>query len=151
MVLASLEDPFFAEIVIKSDLSSILAKRLEVLFNLIPAQVESSDIEDLEVTWGLDSPPFVNEKKFPGCRRVAAFFMWMDFCAQLSREAHPEVAEMVAQTIRVSFFEKVLTPALSAHYAVLITTIIAKCLKNIPSSALSVGKLMLLFTYILKF
>ncbi|OXU28330.1 hypothetical protein TSAR_012861 [Trichomalopsis sarcophagae] len=137
MVLASLDDPFFAEIVAKSNLSAVLAKRLEVLFNLIPAHVEPGEIEDIEVTWGLDSPPLLNEKKFPGCRRVAAFFMWLDFCAQLSREAHPDVAEVLAQNIRINFFEKVLTPALSAHHAVLITALITKCLKDIPSSPLS--------------
>ncbi|XP_023248616.1 protein FAM160B1 [Copidosoma floridanum] len=138
MVLASLDDPFFAEIVAKSDLSLVLARRLEVLFNMIPAHVEPTEVEEIEVTWGLDSPPLSNEKKFPGCRRVAAFLMWLDFCAQLSREAHPDVAEVLARTIRVSFFEKVLTPALSAHHAVLITALITKCLKDIPPSTLSV-------------
>lgn len=140
MVLASLDDPFFAEIVAKSDLPAVLAKRLEVLFNSIPAHVEPSEIEEIEVTWGLDSPPLTGDKNFPGCRRVAAFFMWLDFCAQLSREAHPDVAEVLAQNIKELFFEKVLTPALSAHHAVLITALITKCLKDIPPSPLSTGK-----------
>ncbi|XP_058809469.1 FHF complex subunit HOOK interacting protein 2A-like isoform X2 [Phymastichus coffea] len=138
MVLASLDDPLFAEVVAKSDLASVLTKRLEVLFNLIPAHVEPSEVDDIEVTWGLDSPPILNDKKFPGCRKVAAFFMWLDFCAQLSREAQPDVADVLAQTIRISFFEKIFTPALSAHHAVLITALITKCLRDIPSSPLSI-------------
>ena len=138
LVLASLDDPFFAEIIAKSDLSAVLTKRLENLFNMIPAHVDPSEIEEISVTWGLDSPSLINE--FPGCRKVAAFFMWFDFCAQLSREAHPDVAEALAQSIRAGFLEKVLSPALSAHHAVLITALITKCLKDIPCSPLSTGK-----------
>lgn len=37
--------------------------------------------------------------------------------------------------------EKTLTPALSGQRAVLITALITKCLKNVASSPLSVGKL----------
>lgn len=145
MVLASLDDPFFAEIVAKSDLSNVLTRRLEILFNLIPAHVEPNEIDDIEVMWGLNSPPILNEKKFPGCRRVAAFFMWLDFCAQLSREAHPDVAETLAQTIRISFLDKILTPALSAHHAVLITALVTKCLRDISSSPLSIGEFFFCF------
>ncbi|XP_014221656.1 protein FAM160B1-like isoform X2 [Trichogramma pretiosum] len=137
MVLASLDDPFFADVVAKSDLSTVLTHRLEMLFNQIPAHVEPLEIDEIEVTWGLDSPPLMDEKKFPGCRKVAAFFMWLDFCGQLSREAHPDVADVLAQTIRIDFLEKVLTPKLSAHHAILITALVTKCLKEVPTSPLS--------------
>ena len=141
MVLASLDDHFFAEVVVKSDLPLVVTKRLETLFNLIPAHIDPCEIDEIEVTWGLDNPPLTNKIKFSGFRKVAAFFMWFDFCNQLTKEAHPEVANIVAKTIRISFFEKVLTPALSAHHAVLITALIAKCLREVPLSPLSRGKI----------
>lgn len=141
MVLASLDDALFADIVVKSDLACVVAKRLEFLFNLIPAHIDPSEIDDIEVTWGLDSPPLTNKNKFSGCRKVAAFLVWFDFCNQLTKEAHPDVADRVAKTIRIYFFEKVLTPALSAHHAILITALIAKCLRDVSSSPLSKGKI----------
>ncbi|KAJ8686944.1 hypothetical protein QAD02_022738 [Eretmocerus hayati] len=137
MVLASLDDPFFAEVIAKSDLAIVLAKRLEVLLNSIPAHIEPNEIEDIEVTWGLDSPPLPGGKTVLGCRKVAAFFMWIDFCAQLSREAHPDVSETLTKTIRVSFLEKILAPGLSSHHAILITALMTKCLKDISPSPLS--------------
>ena len=140
MVLTSLEDTSFVSSIAQSNLPIVLSKRLENLFNSIPAHVYPNEIDDVEVTWGLDSPLLTSEKKFPGCRRVAAFFMWLDFCDQLIKEAHPKVAEVLAKTLRMEFFEKTVTPALSDHHAVLVTSLITKCLKEITSSYLSRGK-----------
>ncbi|XP_051164483.1 FHF complex subunit HOOK interacting protein 2A-like isoform X2 [Leptopilina boulardi] len=137
MVLASLEDTSFITSIAQSDLPLILSKRLEILFNAIPAHVFPNEIDDIEVTWGLDSPLLTSEKKFPGCRRVAAFFMWLDFCDQLIKEAHQKIAEIVAKTIRIEFFETILTPALSEHHVVLVTSLITKCFKEITSHYLS--------------
>lgn len=139
MVLASLDDPSFAQTVARSELSSIVSTRLENLFNAIPAHVDHLDIYNVDVTWGLDSPLWTQEKKFPGCRQVAAFFMWYDYCDQLIREAQVELAEMLARTIRVMFFERIVTPALADHHVVLITALVAKCLKETTSSILCTG------------
>ncbi|XP_011700797.1 PREDICTED: protein FAM160B1-like isoform X3 [Wasmannia auropunctata] len=136
MVLASLDDPSFAQTVTRSQLPSIISTRLEHLFNAIPAHVDHLDIYNVDVTWGLDSPLWTQEKKFPGCRQVAAFFMWYDYCDQLIREAHLELAETLARTIRVMFFERIVTPALADHHVVLITALVAKCLKETTSSIL---------------
>ncbi|XP_072759674.1 FHF complex subunit HOOK interacting protein 2A isoform X2 [Anoplolepis gracilipes] len=136
MVLASLDDPSFAQTVARSELPSIVTIRLENLFNAIPAHVDHLDIYNVDVTWGLDSPLWTKEKKFPGCRQVAAFFMWFDYCDQLIREAQTEFAETLARTIRVMFFERIVTPALVDHHVVLITALVTKCLKEITSSIL---------------
>ncbi|XP_067208957.1 FHF complex subunit HOOK interacting protein 2A isoform X2 [Linepithema humile] len=136
MVLASLDDPSFAQTVARSELSSIISSRLENLFNAIPAHVDYLEIYNVDVTWGLDSPLWTKEKKFPGCRQVAAFFMWFDYCDQLMREAQMEFAETLARTIRVMFFERIVTPALADHHVILITALIAKCLKEMSSSIL---------------
>lgn len=140
MVLASLEETSFINSIAQSDLPLVLSKRLEILFNAIPAHVFPNEIDDVEVTWGLDSPLLTSEKKFPGCRRVAAFFMWLDFCDQLIKEAHPKIVEIVAKTIRIEFFETIVTPALSEHHVVLVTSLITKCFKEITSLYLSRGK-----------
>lgn len=137
MVLASLEETSFINSIAQSDLPLVLSKRLEILFNAIPAHVFPNEIDDVEVTWGLDSPLLTSEKKFPGCRRVAAFFMWLDFCDQLIKEAHPKIVEIVAKTIRIEFFETIVTPALSEHHVVLVTSLITKCFKEITSLYLS--------------
>ncbi|XP_011639252.1 protein FAM160B1-like [Pogonomyrmex barbatus] len=136
MVLASLDDTSFAQTVARSKLPSIVSTRLENLFNSIPAHVDHLDVYNVDVTWGLDSPLWTQEKKFPGCRQVAAFFMWYDYCDQLIREAQMELAETLARTIRVMFFERIVTPALADHHVVLITTLVAKCLKETTSSIL---------------
>ncbi|EFN69290.1 UPF0518 protein FAM160B1 [Camponotus floridanus] len=136
MVLASLDDPSFAQTVARSELPSIVTIRLENLFNAIPAHVDHLDIYNVDVTWGLDSPLWTKEKKFPGCRQVAAFFMWFDYCDQLIREAQTEFAETLARTIRVMFFERIVTSALVDHHVVLITALVTKCLKEITSPIL---------------
>ncbi|XP_076241701.1 FHF complex subunit HOOK interacting protein 2A [Calliopsis andreniformis] len=136
MVLASLDDSSFAQTIANSDLTSLIPSRLENLFNAIPAHVDPNEIDGVDVTWGLDSPAWTKEKKFSGCRQVAAFFMWFDYCNQLIREAHPDVADTLAKSIRVNFFERVVTPALAEHHVVLITALVTKCLKELTSTAL---------------
>lgn len=136
MVLASLDDSSFAQMIVNSDLTTLITSRLENLFNAIPAHVDPTEIDGVDVTWGLDSPTWTKEKKFSGCRQVAAFFMWFDYCNQLIREAHPDVADALAKSIRVNFLEKIVTPALADHHVVLITALITKCLKELTSTAL---------------
>ncbi|KAK1136954.1 hypothetical protein K0M31_001484 [Melipona bicolor] len=138
MVLASLDDLSFAQMVANSDLAILISNRLENLFNAIPAHVDPAEIDGVDVTWGLDSPAWTKEKKFSGCRQVAAFFMWFDYCNQLIREAHPDVADALAKSIRVNFLEKIVTPALAEHHVVLITALVTKCLKELTSNALCI-------------
>lgn len=136
MVLSSLEDISFAQMVANSHLTTLIPSRLENLFNAIPAHVDPTEIDGVDVTWGLDSPAWTKEKKFSGCRQVAAFFMWFDYCNQLIREAHPDVADALAKSIRVNFLEKIVTPSLAEHHVVLITALVTKCLKELTSTAL---------------
>ena len=136
MALASLDDPSFSQMIASSDLTSLISSRLESLFNAIPAHVDPSEIDGVDVTWGLDSPAWTKEKKFSGCRQVAAFFMWFDYCNQLIREAYPDVADALAKSVRVNFFERIVMPALAEHHVVLITALVTKCLKELTSTAL---------------
>lgn len=145
MVLASLDDPSFGQMIANSNLIFSIPGRLENLFNAIPAHVDPNEIDGVDVTWGLDSPAWTKEKKFSGCRQVAAFFMWFDYCNQLIREAYPDVADALAKSIKVNFFEKIVTPALAEHHVVLITALVTKCLKELTSAALCTGVWILSF------
>lgn len=136
MVLASLEDTTFIQMVVQSDLPSVITNRLENLFNSIPAHVDPNEIDVVDVTWGLDSPLWTKEKKFPGCRQVATFYMWFDYCNQLIREASANIADVLAKHVRINFFESIVTPALADHQVILVTALITKCLKELASSAL---------------
>lgn len=140
MALASLDEPSFSQMIASSDLTSLISNRLESLFNAIPAHVDPSEIDGVDVTWGLDSPAWTKEKKFSGCRQVAAFFMWFDYCNQLIREAYPDVADALAKSVRVNFFERIVMPALAEHHVVLITALVTKCLKELTSTALCTGR-----------
>lgn len=141
MILASLEDSNFARTMAESDLSIVITTRLENLFNLIPAHVDPAEIDDIDITWGLDSPLWTNEKKFPGCRQVAAYFMWVDYCNQLIKEAHPHVAHSLAKNIRLLFFEKVLAPALADHHVLLITSLVTETLRKITAPVFDTGNI----------
>ena len=141
MVLASLEDSSFALTMARSDLPTVVTGRLDTLFKSIPAHVDPNEIDNIEVTWGLDSPMWSNEKKFPGCRQVAAYFMWLDYCDQLIKEAHPEVAHVLAKNIRKNFFDKVITPSLTDHHVILITALVTESLKKLTSTLLCTGNI----------
>lgn len=149
MVLAALEDPSFAHTIARSDLPVVVTGRLDSLFKSIPAHVDPNEIDDIDVTWGLDSPMWTTEKKFPGCRQVAAYFMWLDYCDQLIKEAHPEIAHVLAKHIRKAFLEKVITPSLADHHVVLITALLTESLKKLASPLLCSGKLLSLFIKLL--
>ncbi|XP_043266740.1 FHF complex subunit HOOK interacting protein 2A-like isoform X2 [Venturia canescens] len=136
MVLAALEDTSFAVTMAQSDLPKVITRRLNGLFKSIPAHVDPGEIDAIDVTWGLDSPLWTNEKKFPGCRQVAAYFVWLDYCDQLIKEAHHEVARVLAKDIRRGFFDKVITSSLADHHAVLITALLTESLKKITSPLL---------------
>lgn len=147
MVLATLEEPAFARSMANSNLSQVVSSRLENLFNSIPAHVEPTEIDEIDVTWGLDSPLWRNEKKFPGCRQVAAYFMWLDYCDQLIKEAHTDIAHALSKSIRLLFFEKVLTPALADHHVVLITALVTETMKKITAPVLNSGNIIKFIIY----
>ncbi|KAJ9579583.1 hypothetical protein L9F63_004768 [Diploptera punctata] len=122
-----------------SELCTMLANKLDVLFASIPPDIEPNDLDDLQVNWGFDSPVWTEASQFPGCRQVAAFFAWLDYCDQLVRESHPIISTALAASIRAKFLEHVLQPALIESETinkVLITAFITKCLKQVSAPAL---------------
>lgn len=43
-----------------------------------------TDLSRIVVIFSLDSPVWTEDSKFPGCRQVAAFLAWLDYCDQVS-------------------------------------------------------------------
>lgn len=140
MVMASLPSDVFARsVVCHSDLCTVLANKLNVLFAAVPPDIDPNDLDDLQVNWGLDSPVWTESSLFPGCRQVAAFLAWLDYCDQFVRESHPIIGTALAGSIRLGFLERVLGPALlqpGDSNQVLITAFISKCLKKVSAPAL---------------
>ncbi|PNF15187.1 hypothetical protein B7P43_G14385 [Cryptotermes secundus] len=140
MVMASLPSDVFARsVACHSDLCTILANKLNTLFATIPPDIDPNDIDDMQVNWGLDSPVWTDSSQFPGCRQVAAFLAWLDYCDQLVRESHPILGTALANSVRLEFLEKILGPALlqpDASNEVFITAFISKCLKQVSAPAL---------------
>ncbi|XP_021918003.1 protein FAM160B1-like isoform X3 [Zootermopsis nevadensis] len=140
MVMASLPSDVFAHsVACRSDLCSILVSKLNALFAAIPPDIDPNDLDDMQVNWGLDSPVWTESSQFPGCRQVAAFLGWLDYCDQLVRESHPIIGNALASCVRLEFLDCVLGPALlepGGADEVLITAFISKCLKHVSAPAL---------------
>ncbi|XP_068082296.1 FHF complex subunit HOOK interacting protein 2A isoform X2 [Anabrus simplex] len=139
MVITSLPSDVFARWVIQhSDLCMVLATRLQTLYGAIPLDVDPNDLDEMQVNWGLDSPLWSDETIFPGCRQVASFLAWLDYCDQLVRESYPIIGLALAVRIRTEFLEAVLGPALlhSKQNLVVTTAFITKCLKQTTAPAL---------------
>lgn len=140
MVMASLpSDALARSMVCHSDLCTVLANRLNILFAAIPPDIDPNDLDDMQVNWGLDSPVWTENSQFPGCRQVAAFLAWLDYCDQFVRESHPIIGTALAGSIRSEFLERVLGPALLQpcdYNEVIITAFISKCLKKVSAPAL---------------
>ncbi|GFG34105.1 hypothetical protein Cfor_10051, partial [Coptotermes formosanus] len=143
MVMASLPSDVFARsVVCHSDLCTVLTNKLKILFAAIPPDIDPNDLDDMQVNWGLDSPVWTENSQFPGCRQVAAFLAWLDYCDQFVRESHPIIGTALAGSIRLEFLERVLGPALlqpGDSNEVLITAFISKCLKKVSAPALVTG------------
>lgn len=91
-------------------LVSVIAKRLQRLFDAIPGDVEVAMIEEIKVTWMeahhfLDSKTGAKLPDFPGKSELVMFFSWIDFCDDLVMKGNELVADAVAETVRKSLFE----------------------------------------------
>nr|CAD7589654.1 unnamed protein product [Timema genevievae] len=139
MLLAALPSDSFARSLARhSNLCAELAARLAALYEGIVPGVDPNDIDEMQITWGLDSLAWTDGTKFPGCRQVAAFLAWLDYFDQLVREAHPITGTTLAESFRSQFLEGVLGPTLldTGSSTILVTAFITKCLKQVTAPAL---------------
>nr|CAD7409282.1 unnamed protein product [Timema poppensis] len=83
MLLAALPSDSFARSLARhSNLCAELAARLAALYEGIVPDVDPNDIDEMQITWGLDSLAWTDGTKFLGCRQVAAFLAWLDYFDQ---------------------------------------------------------------------
>nr|CAD7205100.1 unnamed protein product [Timema douglasi] len=142
MLLAALPSDSFARSLARhSNLCAELAARLAALYEGIVPDVDPNDIDEMQITWGLDSLAWTDGTKFLGCRQVAAFLAWLDYFDQLVREAHPITGTTLAESFRSQFLEGVLGPTLleTGSTTILVTAFITKCLKQVTAPALLQG------------
>jgi hypothetical protein len=50
----------------------------------IAHKVEQLGVSCVVIHFSLDSPVWTENSQFPGCRQVAAFLAWLDYCDQVS-------------------------------------------------------------------
>ncbi|KAL1123007.1 hypothetical protein AAG570_003331 [Ranatra chinensis] len=135
MLLVSVpEDRVATTVTSESALCSRLAQRLADLCREIPDSTEPNHIDDMNVRWGLDSPtsPCVSCE---GCRQVASFLSWFDFCNQIMVESHSTIGEALRRAIYERFLESTLTP--DSLTRVLTLTLATKCFKLTTSPKLN--------------
>ncbi|KAK9509373.1 hypothetical protein O3M35_006704 [Rhynocoris fuscipes] len=135
MLIASIPDEKAADVIISDTLFiSRITTRLADLYHLVPLVVEPTQIDDLHVSWGMDTPSSECSNK-DGSRQLAEFFSWFDFCDQLMIEAYPTIREALAKEIKERFLTEVF--AVDALTHPLAITILAKCFKIASSDLLN--------------
>ncbi|KAG8231229.1 hypothetical protein J437_LFUL005903, partial [Ladona fulva] len=140
MLLSSLPSDFLAGTLVLSGLHEALPHRLAHLFNSIPLDLDPNNMDDVHVTWGLDSPQWIEGSKFPGCHQVAAFLAWLDYCDQMVRESHPCIGGALAVAIKEHFFKCCIQTSLyeadCGAAVILATAELSKCIRMISAPCL---------------
>ncbi|KAK3914334.1 Protein FAM160B1 [Frankliniella fusca] len=140
MLVSVADDTFSSAIARTSNLGLVMAEKLTSSFQEIPADIDPDHFEDIPQNWGPNnSQLWLEHHAFPGCRLVASFVSWLNFCDQLTVESPYEVAESVAAAVRALFFEIELESELRTGDAVrqqLITNIVSLSLRHISSTML---------------
>ncbi|XP_073996804.1 FHF complex subunit HOOK interacting protein 2A-like isoform X2 [Rhodnius prolixus] len=135
MLIASIPDEKLAEVVVTDTLfiSRVTAK-LTDLYHQVPATVELTQIDDMHVSWGMDTPMLECSTK-DGSSQLSEFLSWFDFCDQIMIEAHPIISEALSKEIKARFLGEVF--AVDALTEPLALTILAKCFKISSSTFMS--------------
>ncbi|CAH0678067.1 unnamed protein product [Spodoptera exigua] len=137
MIVSSLPEDDIANLVTScSPACETIVHKLASKYKSIPANVDPSDVDHLNITWAYVAQDFGDKSysKFHGYRELTSFFSWLDYCDTLMKECHPTIASHLSRTFRLNFLEGAAESGLTdLHHAVLVTAIVAKCLKVIDS------------------
>lgn len=141
LMLVSVADETFSSAVSRtSSLGLVMAEKLTSSFQEIPSDTDPDHLEDIPQNWGPKSSQlWLEHHAFPGCRLVASFVSWLNFCDQLTVESPFVIAESVAGAVRALFFEIELESELRTGDIMrqqLITNIICLSLRHISSNIL---------------
>uniref|UniRef100_A0A023EXJ3 FHF complex subunit HOOK-interacting protein C-terminal domain-containing protein n=1 Tax=Triatoma infestans TaxID=30076 RepID=A0A023EXJ3_TRIIF len=132
MLIVSIPDEKVAEVVVTDTLFiSRVTARLTDLYHQVPPTVEPTQIDDMHVSWGMDTPVLECSTK-DGSNQLSEFLSWFDFCDQIMIEAHPIIGEALSKEIKARFLGDVF--AVDVLTEPLTITILAKCFKMASST-----------------
>ncbi|KAG6445520.1 hypothetical protein O3G_MSEX003965 [Manduca sexta] len=137
MIVSSLPEEDIANLVTNcSPACEIIVEKLAAKFKCVPANVDPNDVEHLNITWAYVAQDYGDKfyNKFHGYRELTSFFSWLDYCDTLLKECHPAIAAHLSRTFRQNFLEATAeTGVTDLHHAVVVTSILSKCLKMVDS------------------
>lgn len=120
--------------------SLTIANRLALLCQQIPDDMDTGDIEDCSVAWGL-VPRDQNQPHFIGRGQLNEFLCWLDYANCLSVEC-PQMADDLCYHVRKSLLECVVEPSmLDQQTAAFMLVLTAKLVRQLESRPFSKGKM----------
>ncbi|KFB43511.1 AGAP003125-PA-like protein [Anopheles sinensis] len=114
--------------------STMMAARLAANCQQIPEDMDTGDIEDANVTWGL-FPRDPEQPHYIGRYQLTAFLCWLDYCDCLMKECPlivPELGPRIREEMLINYVEQ----ALLGCFAPFMLVLTAKIIKKTQSRAL---------------
>lgn len=112
----------------------MIADRLATHCQQIPEDMDTGDIEDANVSWGL-IPRDSEQPHFIGRYQLTSFLCWLDYCDCLMKES-PVIAEELGELIRNQLLVSYIEAGLLGSYAPFMLVLTAKIIKKTQSKTL---------------
>ncbi|XP_045142822.1 FHF complex subunit HOOK interacting protein 2B isoform X1 [Echinops telfairi] len=140
LLLLSVASPAAATYLVQSSpCCLVITEHLCQLYHSMPTFLDPADVATLEgISWRVPTAPS-DEASFPGKEALAAFLGWFDYCDHLILEAHPVVADALAEAVAQRLFVETLQPQLLhvCEQSILTsTTLLTTMLRQLRSPAL---------------
>ncbi|XP_035796440.1 protein FAM160B1-like [Anopheles albimanus] len=113
--------------------ATMMATRLAANCQQIPEDMDTGDIEDANVTWGL-FPRDPEEPHYIGRYQLTAFLCWLDYCDCLMKESAllvPELGPRIRDELLINYIESSLLGCF-APFALVLTAKIVKKTQSKP-------------------
>lgn len=119
---------------------------LSYLCRQIPDDMDTGEIEDSVVSWGLN-PRDGNVPHFIGRGQLNEFLCWLDYANCLSIEC-VELSTYLCPNLRIHLLEDVVEPSLLDSNAFFMLVLTSKIIRQIDSKMFSDGKMCFLISTI---
>ncbi|KAG4072221.1 hypothetical protein HA402_007631 [Bradysia odoriphaga] len=123
---------------IKSSLNAFsvkISERLSFLCRQIPEDMDTGEIDDSVVSWGLN-PRDGNASQLIGVKQLTEFLCWLDYANCLSNEC-VELSTYLCPNLRIHLLEDVLEPSLLDSNAFFMLVLSSKIIRQIDSKQFS--------------
>jgi hypothetical protein len=121
-----------------SRFTTMLSNRLAEYCQMIPEDMDAGDIEDSNISWGLN-PRDCDQPHFIGRYQLTSFLSWLDYCDVLMREC-PNIAEELGAGVRTSMLVGYIEPGLLGVYGPFMLVLTSKIIKKTQSKTLLNGE-----------